>query len=347
MEELGSSESVKEYKKLVFNLTTMLEIGKTLNMSLSLSDVLDIIILTCSGHFHASDAVMLLETEEKGQSFFIYRTVNNGISFGPSHPFTKFIKENQRILHLKELKAVKMLKDVYELFHCDDIELIVPLRFKGQINGILCLKKKEKGFGQRYTVEEERFIDIIAGFASVAIENARLYEMATIDRKTKLYNHGYFQNKLTEEMERAERYKTDLNLIIMDLDHFKNVNDTYGHVVGDEVLIKVAKTVKQQVRSFDTAARFGGEEFTVILPETDSVSAVCVAERLRRTVEILSFNASRRKLSITVSIGVTHFVHSANITEDMFIEQADKALYYAKEHGRNQVAVYDKVVGKI
>lgn len=344
MEEFDFSKSVEEYKRLVFNLSTMLEIGKTLNMSLSLLDVLDIIILTCRGHFHASDAIILLPVEEKGQSFFIYSIGSNGVSFSPSHPFTKFIRENQRIIQLKELKAIKLLKETYELLSEDMIDIIVPLSFKRQINGILCLKKKEKGFGGRYTDEEKKFIEIIAGFASVAIENARLYEMATIDRKTKLYNHGYFQNKLTEEMERAERYKTELNLIMIDLDHFKNINDTYGHVTGDNVLIKVAGTIRQQVRSFDIAARFGGEEFAIILPETEKVDAVRVAERLRKTIEALSFTASRRHFSVTVSLGVAHFLHSANITEDMFIEQADKALYYAKEHGRNQVAVYDEIL---
>jgi diguanylate cyclase (GGDEF)-like protein len=168
--------------------------------------------------------------------------------------------------------------------------------------------------------------------------------MATLDRKTQLYNHGFFKNRLVEEIERAERYKSDLSLIMMDLDHFKNVNDTYGHIVGDDVLIEVAGTIKTHIRSFDIPARFGGEEFTVILPETDNRCALIVAERLRKAVEKLHFNVSSRSFSITVSIGVANFTHSSNITDDMFIEQADRALYYAKQHGRNQVASYETVV---
>jgi len=343
METLDFDEAADHDKRLIFDLTTMLEIGKTLNSSLSLGDVLDIVILTCSGHFHASDTVILLSSEKSGQTFFKYNSGEHETSFGPSHPFVQFIKENQRLIHLDELRNIHELGEVYTLFLQEEIELIIPLRFKGQINGILCLKKKEQEFGPEYNENEKQFIDIIAGFASVAIENARLYEMATLDRKTKLYNHGFFKNTLVEEIERAEKYKTDLTLMIMDLDHFKTVNDTYGHIVGDEVLIKVARTIQEQVRSFDIPARFGGEEFTVILPETDSNCALGVAERLRKSIGNLLFTNPKGKFSITVSIGVARFEHSSNITEDIYIEQADKALYYAKQHGRNQVALYAEV----
>ncbi len=345
METLDFNENTEENKRLIFDLTTMLEIGKTLNSSLSLNDVLDIIVLTCSGHFHASDAFVILSTEHEGQAYFSYRT--DTARFGPAHPLIKYIKDNQRLVHISELGEKNELLETFDIFSKDEIELIVPLRFKGQINGILYLMKKEKEFGEEYSEDEKRFIDIIAGFASVAIENARLYEMATLDRKTKLYNHGYFQNRLLEEIERAERYKTDLSLMMLDLDHFKNINDTYGHIVGDEVLIKIAHVIREQLRSFDIPARFGGEEFTVILPETDLTSAVSVAERLRKAIEKLSFSSSKGGFTVTVSIGVTGFIHSAGIPEDIFIEEADRALYYAKQHGRNQVASYPKIAAEI
>jgi diguanylate cyclase (GGDEF)-like protein len=342
MDILDYEANGEDAKRLIFDLTTMLDIGKTLNSSLSLDDVLDIIILTCNGHFHASDAIILLSEESGGQTHYKYESESQKILLKPEHPFTKYIQENQHILHIDDLKE-EDIQDVVRQFKKDRIELIVPLQFKGQINGILCLKNKEPDFGTTYTTGEQRFIDILAGFASVAIENARLYEMATLDRKTKLFNHGYFQNRLMEEIERAERYRTDLALIMMDLDHFKKVNDTYGHVVGDEVLIKVAKTIQEQVRSFDIPARFGGEEFTVILPETNSESAIKVAERLRHHIGKLAFTTPKGNFSVTVSIGISNFRHSASITEDIFIEQADKSLYYAKQHGRNQVVVYSNI----
>jgi diguanylate cyclase (GGDEF)-like protein len=347
METLDYEETADDFRRQIFDLTTMLEIGKTLNASLSLSDVLDIVKLTCSGHFHASDVHLLLPEERNGQEFFDYTSGKMKIEIGPDHPLLHFIKENHGVIPLDTLKKITELKDTYKVLQDDAVELIVPLRFKYQINGVLCLAKKENSFGARYTNEETRYVDITGGFASVAIENARLYEIATLDRKTGLFNHGFFQNRLAEEIERAERYKTDLSLMILDLDHFKKINDTHGHMMGDDVLIRVAHTIKDKIRTFDIPARFGGEEFTVILPETDDRSSIIVADRLRKAIEKLNFKASKTSFSVTTSIGVTTYEHSSNLTEDMFIEQADKALYLAKDNGRNQVALYNDITEKV
>jgi diguanylate cyclase (GGDEF)-like protein len=347
METLDYEETADDYRRQIFDLTTMLEIGKTLNASLSLSDVLDIVKLTCNGHFHASDVYLMLPEERNGQEYFSYTSGDMNIELGPDHPLLQFVKEEQGAILLDTLKKNEDLKDTYKTLHENAIELIVPLRFKYQINGILCLAKKEKSFGVRYTNEETRYIDIIAGFASVAIENARLYEIATLDRKTGLYNHGFFQNRLVEEIERAERYKTDLSLMILDLDHFKRINDSHGHMMGDDVLMRVAHTIKDKIRTFDIPARFGGEEFTVILPETDDRSSLVVAERLRTSIEELKFKAPKKGFTVTTSIGVATYGHSADITEDMFIDQADRALYHAKENGRNLVVQYADIAERV
>jgi diguanylate cyclase (GGDEF)-like protein len=329
------------YKKQILDLNMLLEIGKTLNAaSLSLKNVLDIVILTTYGHFHSSDATILLSHEEDEKTYFVGQVEEKQISIESSGPLEEYIKENEKVVHIDEIKAKTELKEAHSLFKANGFELIVPLRFKERTNGILCLKCKEEEFGSEYTEDEKRYINIIAGFTSVAIENARLYEMATLDRKTKLYNHGFFQNRLIQEIERAERYNTDLTLMILDIDHFKKVNDTYGHIVGDEVLIDVAKTIKKQVRTFDIPARFGGEEFTVILPETDSKSASKVAERLKKAIKQLSFSTQKRVFSISVSIGIADFILETSMTEDILIEHADRALYYAKEHGRDRIIIY-------
>ncbi len=346
METLGFNEQEENYKKQIFDLKTLLEIGKTLNASLSLNDVLNIVVLTCNGHFHASGAIILLPAEKDDGEYFITRTEGEYFEIKANGPFIKFLKENQRTIDIGDLKNDKEFEDLYKKLKEKEINLIVPMRFKGAINGLLLLKEKERDFGIKYSENEKQYLDIIAGFASVAIENAKLYEMATLDRKTRLYNHGYFQNRLIEEIERAEKYKTDLTLMIMDLDHFKKINDTYGHMKGDEVLIKVAETIKKQVREFDIPARFGGEEFTVILPETDPDNGVNVAERLRAAVKKLKFSSKKGEFNVTVSIGISNYIHSSNMTEDILIEQADKALYYAKEHGRDQVALYRDIIKK-
>ena len=349
LETLDFEETIDDYKKQIFDLNTMLEIGKTLNASLSLKDVLDIIVLTCNGHFHSSDAVILLSTDGKDQPYFEYASEKKNIRILSSDPFIHFMNENQGVTLANELKNDTSLKHVHNLFTEQGIHLVIPLRFKDSINGILCLKEKEKEFGTDYTEDEKNYVEILAGFASVAIANARLYEIATVDMKTKLYNHGYFLNQLIEEIARSERYKSDLALMMIDIDHFKKINDTFGHMTGDEVLIKVAHTLRNQVRAFDVPARFGGEEFAVILPETDRKSACIVAERLRRSIEALSFTpsgegeGSRSSFGITISIGVAGFLHSAHMTDDILIELADRALYQAKQKGRNQVVLFTDI----
>jgi diguanylate cyclase (GGDEF)-like protein len=343
METLDYEETPEDFRRQIFDLTTMIEIGRTLNSTLSLNDISDIIKLTCSGHFHASEVRLLLPAETNGQYFFSYPPDTQDMVFDPNHPLLKYFKDNQRAIPLRDLKENADLKDVYTKLHSDDVELMVPLRSKFEINGILFLASKEKTFGTDYSRGELRYIEIIASFASVAIENARLYEMATLDRKTGLFNHGYFQNRLVEEIERAERYKTDLSLMMLDLDHFKLINDTHGHIVGDGVLIGVARTLREQIRTFDIPARFGGEEFTIILPETDGSSALIVAERLRKAVAKLPFKSAKTRFSITASIGIASFVHASSLTDDLFIEQADRALYHAKEKGRNRVVSYEGI----
>jgi diguanylate cyclase (GGDEF)-like protein len=347
VETLDYDETAPDNKRRIFDLKTMIDIGKTLNASLSLNDVLDIVVLTCKGHFHSSECVIFLASDDREQPCFLSQAENTRIEIEQSDPLIQYINENQRVFSLEELKGKARSKNVYSILEENEIDLIVPLRFKGKINGILCLKKKEKEFGEEYTEHERQYVDIIAGFASVAIENAKLYEMATLDRKTGIYNHGYFQNRLIEEIKRAERYKSDLVLLILDLDHFKKVNDTHGHRTGDEVLIKVAETIRNQLRAFDIPARYGGEEFTVILPETDSSASKHVAERLRKCIESMRFNTMNGDFSITTSIGIAKFVHSNSMTEDILIEQADKALYFAKEHGRNRVVLFEDITEKV
>jgi len=343
VETLDYEDTIEDYKRQIFDLTTMLEIGKTILSSLSLKDVLDILVLTCSGHFHSSDALVLLADDNVEQPLFQWRSERESIILQTSDPFIQYIKENHGVKQLEELRSVAGLGKACETFQASEVDLVIPLRFKGSINGLLCLKKKQEEFGSVYTKDEVRYADIIAGFASVAIENARLYEMATLDRKTKMYNHGFFKNRLIEEMERADRYKTDLILMMLDIDFFKKVNDTHGHVTGDMVLVKIAESIKQHVRLYDVPARFGGEEFSVILPETELKDSRVVAERLRKSIAGLTFAVPGGEFSVTSSIGVAKFVHSGNMTEDILIERADKALYHAKSNGRNRITVYDDI----
>lgn len=162
--------------------------------------------------------------------------------------------------------------------------------------------------------------------------------MANTDGLTGLYNHRYLHERLIQEIERAERYSRPLSVVMADLDHFKRLNDTYGHPRGDKVLIAVAETLRQLSRASDIVARYGGEEFTLILPETQADEARVLAERARQCVAALDLSeAEGEALDLTLSLGVASY--HAGDTPESLIEAADEALYEAKREGRNRVVV--------
>ncbi len=168
--------------------------------------------------------------------------------------------------------------------------------------------------------------------------NARLQELVSRDGLTGLYNHRYFQEVMDRELSRAERYGHSFSLILFDLDHFKKVNDTYGHQRGDTVLKAVSALALKAVRASDVVARYGGEEFAVVLPETPEAGVGVFAERLRRGIEQLKIDADGVTIAVTVSLGVTTY-HSRQHRHDKsaLIEAADQALYQSKRGGRNRL----------
>jgi len=161
-------------------------------------------------------------------------------------------------------------------------------------------------------------------------------EMSITDSLTKLYNSRHFMRQLKSEIERSERYERPLSVMLLDIDNFKNYNDTYGHLEGDNALATVADVIRKSLRSSDTGFRFGGEEFTVILPEADIDEALDVAERLRKNIENDWLSPlSKLKSCVTTSIGVAK--HSPGELYPALIERADKAMYSAKQKGKNRV----------
>lgn len=161
-----------------------------------------------------------------------------------------------------------------------------------------------------------------------------LYDAAIHDEKTGLYNHKFFETVLDMEMEKAERKKEKLSLIMIDIDHFKRINDTYGHLKADEMLAQLAKVVKKCARGSDVVARFGGEEFFILLPVTPIEKAKKFASRLKTAIHKDTF---LKKYKLTVSGGITQY--KAKDNKMKFKERADKALYKAKEGGRDKFEV--------
>ncbi|EAT11976.1 diguanylate cyclase [Bermanella marisrubri] len=193
-----------------------------------------------------------------------------------------------------------------------------------------------------YVIKPYSLSVLLARVRSALREKERLDLMekwATTDPLTGLYNRRFFFEQAQRELERVQRNETDASFIILDIDHFKKVNDEYGHLVGDDVLEGLAKLFKETFRKVDLCCRFGGEEFVICLPDTDTEGALLVAERTRKKVEELSFNTEKGPLHVTISLGVSSA--NENTTLEDMLKRADDALYQAKQNGRNRTESLD------
>jgi diguanylate cyclase (GGDEF)-like protein len=171
------------------------------------------------------------------------------------------------------------------------------------------------------------------------IENAyheEIYRLTTVDGLTQVYNKRYFIETLEREIGRAQRYRRDLSLIMFDIDHFKQINDTYGHLAGDHVLKQLAAVIKSRIRREDILARYGGEEFSIVLPEIDNYNSLQFAEKIRKLTEKAVFKFEDTEIPVTISIGVASLTPEV-LDPQEFVRQADQHLYDAKAQGRNRV----------
>ena len=216
-------------------------------------------------------------------------------------------------------------------------ELAIPLKIGGQVIGVIDVQSKEIN---AFDHDDERLMGIFAERAALALENVRLFEeikwLATTDELTGIHNRRQLFELGRIEIERARRYGHPLSAIMLDIDFFKKVNDTYGHSVGDQVLRVLAQECSDSIREYDILGRYGGEEFAVVLPETEHSDACVTAERLRKCIEEKSFKTTHAEITLTISLGVAEMTEE---TSDLatLLDHADSALYAAKQTGRNCV----------
>lgn len=194
------------------------------------------------------------------------------------------------------------------------------------------ISKEIRKIKKRIPAGEKR--KIVPALRNLSAHMNSLYDMATKDDKTGLYNMRFFDTILEHEIKRVERYKKDLSIVIIDADNFKQINDNYGHRQGDTVLLRIAKVIKENTRKSDVLARFGGEEFVILLPNTEVRKALRISERLRKKIMI---DKELFRIGVTISIGISNFEPNDNIAT--LFEKADKALLTAKREGKNRTVL--------
>jgi diguanylate cyclase (GGDEF)-like protein len=216
----------------------------------------------------------------------------------------------------------------------------IPLMIEKEVVGVLNINDVDQ---DSFNVGDLGFILNLSELIAMSISNAVSYEqtkkLAVTDGLTGISNRPNMEQSLLSEFERSKRYNSPLSIVLLDVDHFKDVNDSYGHQKGDEILVTFASVLKKFCRANDTAARYGGEEFLMILPQSNAQGAFKIAERVREEIMKMSFVGNDSKFSVTTSCGVAELNRDYMKNTDQLINVADNAMYEAKNSGRNKTII--------
>lgn len=252
-------------------------------------------------------------------------------------PFEEFFSTNVGLAHFRDLKRKMNNPVALEDLSPMDPELVIPVKGYAKLYGLVVISQKV--VGGEYSTAELAYVDRLMGFAAIAIQNSIHYSGSVTDPKTKLFNNEFIQSEIEEEISRVRRYGGEFSILVIDFDFFKILNDRYGHLAGDLVLKEVALIIASSVRDGDVAARFGGEEFVVLLHKAGASEAFLISERLRRSIEAKAFHHMEETIKVTASIGCATFSLRKQMSKEELFQLADGALYRAKRTGRNRTCV--------
>ena len=328
----------------------LLEISRALAQTRNAQEVLDL-TFSCCRKVAPFDSAAYVEWNPQQA---MYRIVSSypencglkDICFAGKNNLVDLVVRQKKTLfhsHFSKLEKIPTVFTPNERLHDVHSLLIVPLAAKGSIMGTLVFLSSRPGFFNKILA---RVYEVAANQAALSLENARMFEriekMALTDPLTGLYNRRFCQSRMDEMMVRADRYQYPMGVVMCDIDHFKHINDTYGHQVGDQVLCTISALFKKKLRRSDLIARWGGEEFLIVLDKTNPKETFDKVEMLRRSIDNLELSCDEGNFKVTISAGIASYPGDERHREPL-IEMADKALYYSKEHGRNQTNQYDKI----
>ena len=339
----------EKLRKQEYDFTTVMEmtnqiIARSVDSS-GLEEFISYIHSTLQGHFGVRDVHTIYRKDVDGAR--LSPPGHNSIDFTlhSDSQLANYLSDRNDPVSLKDLYSD--IGDVPELQKLSDlnVELVLGLNRRMNTNqshlqGILFLGPKI--VEESYTDANKQFLSLLGRMIAISLHNAALYQKSIHDSLTGLYTRGHFDYQLKEQIDALTDSGPEnvqpLSVIILDLDHFKQFNDQYGHQTGDEILRSVSKTLCRNTRPEDLLARYGGEEFIVSAPDTDRKDGKMIAERLRKKVKEMSISIDGYKLDITLSAGISTFPSNSRDPKAL-IAKADDALYKAKENGRDCVVV--------
>lgn len=338
---------IAEYEKKIYDLTQLLEISKSLCSVLEYSTLVESILYICMCQMRVLGAGIFVCSDFESDTYSL-QNYYSGLDTDPlinyslhtTNPLIQFLTKEDRAFTKKELFEAMDSHDIPQITSLNP-SLIVPLKQKNHLIGILLLGERiDLGEGIKFSTYERNQIQSIASLAAIAIGNANLVEMTTTDMMTHLKLKHYFFNVLTDKIDVSVSQHMPISVLMMDIDHFKKFNDTYGHACGDYVLQEVAHIISDGVRTHDLAGRYGGEEFVVMLFNTDTSTTMRVAERIRKSIEKKVFEYEGKRFSVTISIGAAVLKQNELMSAKQLVDNADQAMYIAKNSGRNRVTLF-------
>jgi len=344
LKEIGVMDYLEYINQLLNNYRSLLVKGLDIFNQVNIDEIMNATVYQISDHFLSSFIVFLWKPVQTREDITIkayknYKPVDLNFNVDNIKPFEAFFRQNPKPVKFDFLVSSLNNEAVVKPYQDIQTEIAAPIIGPFGLYGLILIGKKS--INEEYNNDELFFLQQLMSFVSQGIKNHLHYENSLHDVKTGLYNHGFFLTRLTEEVSRTKRNKYCSSIIVIDVDKFKNFNDSFGHLAGDKVLENLAQVIKKGVRNDDIPSRFGGEEFTVLLPNTDQTTARSVAERLRINVAEMKVPWDVPLPQVTISLGIYTFDQNSGVDVNTIIRRADDALYISKQQGRNRCTIWN------
>ena len=330
----------------LYDLSIFHDVAKALTSSLDLDIILETLMQKMAAYFEPATWALILLDESTHQPQYVapvepdFERLNQ-VRLKSKQTLAQYVIETGETLVIPDLRTDPRIgqETVDPLIATDSAVVCLPVRSVHSVFGVIQLM----GIDLQIYEQNELFLRTIADYAAIAIDNARavrrIQELSITDDCTKLYNQRHLFTVLDEEVHRSTRFGYEFSLLFLDLDHFKSVNDNYGHLVGSKLISMVGQCLRENLRLIDAAFRYGGDEFAILLPQTSRDSALFVARRIAGAFHIRDWRPEENvSIQLRASIGIAGFPLDAATPQDI-VQRADELMYLVKQSGRDNIAV--------